>query len=82
MEQYLNQFGQPIGPPLPGWSERPPPARTPLIGHFCRVEPLDPECHAADLFDANNEDAGGRNWTYLPEDQGPYRSFDLYRRWA
>jgi RimJ/RimL family protein N-acetyltransferase len=82
MEQYLNQFGQPIGPPLPGWSERPPPARTPLIGHFCGVEPLDPECHAADLFDANNEDAGGHNWTYLPEDQGPYRSFDLYRRWA
>jgi hypothetical protein len=27
MEQYLNQFGQHIGPPLPGWLERPPPPR-------------------------------------------------------
>jgi RimJ/RimL family protein N-acetyltransferase len=82
MEQYLNQLGQPIGPPLPGWSKRPLPPRSPLLGRFCQVEPLDPERHAADLFGANNEDAEGRNWTYLPDDQGPYRSLDLYSRCA
>jgi RimJ/RimL family protein N-acetyltransferase len=31
---------------------------------------------------ANSADAVGRNWTYLPEDQGPHPSLDLYRRWA
>ena len=46
------------------------------------MEPLDPERQAAHLFDANSEDVEGRNWTYLPEDRGPYCSFDLYRRWA
>jgi RimJ/RimL family protein N-acetyltransferase len=46
------------------------------------VEPLDPQHHAEDLFAANREDTEGRNWTYLPGDQGPHRSLDLYRRWA
>ncbi len=53
-----------------------------MLGRFCRVEPLDPDRHAADLFVANSEDTEGRNWTYLPEDQGPHRSLDLYRRWT
>jgi RimJ/RimL family protein N-acetyltransferase len=43
---------------------------------------LDPERHSESLFAANREDGEGRNWTYLPDDQGPYRSLDLYRRWA
>jgi len=80
METHRNQFGQPIGTPLPGWSPRPLPPRTPMIGRFCRVEPLVAERHAVDLFDAYGEDAEGRNWTYLP--RGPYPSFDLYRDWA
>ena len=70
-EQQRNEFGQPIGAPLPGWSPRPLPPRTAMSGRFCRVEPLDPERHAADLFAANAEDAEGRNWTYLP--YGPFR---------
>ncbi len=76
-EQHYNELGQPIGAPLPGWSPRPLPPRTPIEGRFCRVEPLDPDRHAADLFAANSEDAEGRNWTYLPH--GPYPAFDLYR---
>ena len=36
-----------------------------MVGRFCRVEPLDPARHAADLFAANRLDAEGRNWTYL-----------------
>jgi RimJ/RimL family protein N-acetyltransferase len=53
-----------------------------MEGRLCRVEPLDPERHAADLFAANSDDTEGRNWTYLPEDQGPHSSLDLYRRWV
>ena len=79
-ELRRNEFGQPIGVPLPEWSPRPLPPRTPIEGRFCRVEPLDPERHAADLFAANSEDAEGRNWTYLP--YGPFPAFDLFREWV
>ncbi|MFZ3236514.1 MAG: GNAT family protein [Stellaceae bacterium] len=77
MDQRCNEFGQPIGAPLPDWAPRQRPPRTAMEGRFCRVEPLDPLRHAADLFAANSEDADGRNWTYLPH--GPYSSFDPYR---
>jgi RimJ/RimL family protein N-acetyltransferase len=76
-EQHYNAFGQPIGPPLLGWSARPLPPRSPIEGRFCRVEPLDCDRHAADLFAANSADAEGRNWTYLPS--GPFATFELYR---
>jgi RimJ/RimL family protein N-acetyltransferase len=74
--QHYNEFGQPIGPPLPGWAPPPWPPRRPIEGRFCRIEPLDPERHAADLFAANGADAEGRNWTYLPS--GPHPTFELY----
>jgi RimJ/RimL family protein N-acetyltransferase len=77
-EPHHNEFGQPIGPPLPLWTARPLPPRTPIPGRFCRVEPPDPQRHAAELYDANSDD-DGRNWTYLPH--GPYPSFDCYREY-
>ncbi len=78
-EPHVNSLGQPIGAPLPGW--RPPslPPRLPLDGRFCRLEPLDPERHAAELFAADRLDADGRNWTYLP--LGPFQRFEDYRQW-
>ena len=79
MSQHYNEFGQPIGAPPSDWSPRPFPPRTPIEGRFCRVEPLDAERHAAELFEANSDDAEGRNWTYLPH--GPYASFDHYREY-
>jgi RimJ/RimL family protein N-acetyltransferase len=79
MSQHYNEFGQPIGAPLPDWSPRPFPPRTPIEGHFCRLEPLDPDRHALELFEAYSEDAQGRNWTYLPH--GPYPSFGPYREY-
>jgi RimJ/RimL family protein N-acetyltransferase len=50
-----------------------------MSGRFCRVEPLDPERHAADLHGANREDAAGRMWTYLA--YGPFATLDAYRAW-
>lgn len=82
MQECRNQFGQPIGAPLPGWSARPLPPRRPMEGRFCRVELLDPKRHSESLFAANRENGEGRNWTYLPDDQGRHRSLDLYRGWA
>ncbi|HXY99322.1 MAG TPA: GNAT family protein, partial [Stellaceae bacterium] len=75
----VNSLAQPIGAALPGWQKRPPPPRTPMEGRFCRVEPLDPERHAAELFAANRLDGEGRNWTYLPT--GPFERPEDYRRW-
>ncbi len=74
-----NALGQPIGAPLPDWTARPRPPRTPMAGRFCRIEPLD-ERHAADLFAANAADRDGRNWTYLG--YGPYAALEDYRRWV
>ncbi|HVJ51200.1 MAG TPA: GNAT family protein [Aliidongia sp.] len=75
-----NALGQPVGPDLPGWTARPLPPRTPMIGRFCRLEPLDPERHAQSLFAANRLDADGRNWTYLFV--GPFERLEDYRAWA
>jgi RimJ/RimL family protein N-acetyltransferase len=79
MEPELNQFGQPAGAPVPEWTPRPPPPRSPMTGRFCTVEPLDAERHAAQLFAAFAED-DGRMWTYLP--RGPFASAADYREWA
>ena len=79
MSQRVNAFGQPIGPPLPGWQPAARPTRTALEGRFCRVEPLDVERHAHDLHDANSLDPEGRMWTYLFS--GPFADFAEYRAW-
>ena len=63
MTEHRNEYGQPIGSPVPGWSARPRPPRSAIAGRFCRVEPLDPERHAADLFQANRSAPDGRSWT-------------------
>src|SRR5262245_22531474 len=65
MEPTLNDLGQQIGFPLPGWSPPPAPPREPMQGRYCRLEPLDLERHAEALFEADAADADGRSWTYL-----------------
>ncbi len=79
MTEYHNALGQPIGFPVEGWTERPRPPRTAIEGRHCRVEPVDPTRHAADLHAANREDAQDRIWSYLP--YGPFETLDDYRAW-
>jgi RimJ/RimL family protein N-acetyltransferase len=79
MTERINHLGQPIGFPLPDWQARPRPPRTAMVGRFCRLETLDPDRHAAELFDANRQDKDGGNWTYLP--YGPFERFEDYRAW-
>jgi RimJ/RimL family protein N-acetyltransferase len=79
MGSIHNALGQPIGPPLPNWSARPLPPRRPILGRFCRIEPLDPDRHADSLYEANSHDAETRNWTYLFD--GPFAGPREYRAW-
>ncbi|AHV92402.1 GNAT family N-acetyltransferase [Bordetella holmesii] len=76
----LNSFDQPVGETLPGWTARPRPPRTPLEGRFCRLEPLDAERHAADLFAAYSAAPDGRDWTYLAV--GPFVTQQAYRTYC
>lgn len=77
--QRVNEFGQPIGFAVPDWRRPPYPSRVTLSGRFCRLEPLDPERHAADLHAANGRDADARSWTYLP--YGPFDDLASYLDW-
>lgn len=74
-----NEFGQPIGFPLPGWAPPSRPPREILTGKYCRLEPLDPDRHAAALFAAIASNGDAKSWTYLP--YGPFQNLSGYRAW-
>lgn len=63
-----NEHGQPIGEPVAGWSGCPAPARTPLLGHWVRLEPVGPE-HVADLFAALCAEDDDPLWTYRHDER-------------
>lgn len=69
MSEHLSAYGQPIGPPVEGWSECQRPKRIVLTGRYCRVAPIDVERDAPALFDAYMQAADGRDWTYLPQER-------------
>lgn len=80
MSDHENALGQLIGFPVPGWNARPRPPRTPMVGRYARVEPIDPARHAAELHAANLADEANRIWTYLP--YGPFATLDEYHGWV
>jgi RimJ/RimL family protein N-acetyltransferase len=69
----------PVGPPVPGWSPREPPPRSPMEGRYCRIEPLDPARHGRSLYEAWALDADGLGWTYFP--YGPFPDEAALRAW-
>ena len=77
MNVRLNEYQQPIGPNVEGWTARTQPPRTPMIGRYCRVEPVDVERDAKALFEAYSAAPDGRDWTYLFV--GPFNDFESYR---
>jgi len=76
---YTNQFGQPVGEPVPNWTQRPRPSPEPMEGRLCRLEPLNADRHVGALYEAHALDADGRNWTYLP--YGPFATFEDLSLW-
>ena len=80
MQHDTNNLGQPIGCEVPGWKPPQPPARATMEGRYCRLEPLDPDLHAASLFQANALNADGGMWTYMA--YGPFDTLDIYRKWV
>ena len=79
MTSETNQLGQPVGFAVPNWQPPALPTRNSMQGRFCRLEPLDLDHHANDLYYANSLDTEGRNWTYLP--YGPFATFEEYNGW-
>jgi RimJ/RimL family protein N-acetyltransferase len=76
MPSTFNQYQQPVGEPMPDWSARVHPPRSPIEGQYCRLEPLEPR-HAAELFTAYSQAPDGRDWTYMPV--GPFDNAASYR---
>lgn len=60
-----NEFGQPIGEPVPGWTPRPVIAPVTLTGRHVRLEPLT-TAHAGLLYGPMVTDSDPRIWTYYP----------------
>jgi RimJ/RimL family protein N-acetyltransferase len=75
-----NEYGQDIGFPVDDWAPRPQPGAVTLSGRFCRLEPLDADAHAADLYEAYSQAPDGRDWTYLFV--GPFANATAYRAYA
>ncbi|WP_064123962.1 GNAT family N-acetyltransferase [Halotalea alkalilenta] len=66
-----------LGAAVAHWRGAVTPPREPLLGRYCRLEPLDTERHAHSLWRAF---AGAEeNWRYLP--QPPFSEFATYRDW-
>lgn len=80
MPSVLNPYQQPVGAALPHWTAREQPPRSPLEGRYCRLEPLDPQRHAAELHAAYGKAADGRDWTYMSV--GPFADASSYREYT
>jgi RimJ/RimL family protein N-acetyltransferase len=75
----VNEFGQPIGFALKGWTPPPFPPHVSMTGKHCRLEPLDASRHARDLWTAQAEDKEGSRWTYLFT--GPFATFEDHEKY-
>ena len=64
----VNRYGQAIGDAVLNWMPPPAPARIPIRGTRCDLEPLDLDAHCDALYEANTR-GDGSNWTYLFADE-------------
>lgn len=63
----FNEYGQPVGESMVGWTARPEPGNVTSTGRTCRLEPLDASKHADELHAAYSHAPDDRDWTYLME---------------
>jgi RimJ/RimL family protein N-acetyltransferase len=73
-----NEWGQPIGPELPGFRLPPAPPRVAFGGPRVQLVPLDAQVHSGALWRALGP-VHPSHWTYLPygpfENEGAFRGF-------
>lgn len=75
----MDHHEPPVGEPVPAL-EVLRPSRVPLHGSFVSLEPIDPDRHAAGLFDAGHgSPEAAALWTYLP--YGPFPDAGAMQRW-
>lgn len=75
----LNEFGQPIGFAVPGWTPRPRPDPDALNGRYVRLERLATH-HIDDLTATICAPGTEARWTYMPT--GPFAGADAYGAYA
>ena len=73
----VNEFQQPIGSPV-DWQPRGLPQRVVLQGRTCRLEPLNIQSHARQLYQAYAQATDSRHWTYMA--YGPFASLEDYEK--
>lgn len=76
MSGSFNQFHQPVGQSLSDWKGAPFPLVQQMAGRYCKLERINAERHAKDLYEAYGEASDNRDWTYLPV--GPFETFDVF----
>ncbi|WP_414981422.1 GNAT family N-acetyltransferase [Congregibacter sp.] len=79
MSTFKNKLGQAVGAPVANWRGCAHPRGAVIEGRLCRLEPVDADRHARDLFAAFSEDHRAGNWTYLP--YGPFAGEDELHEW-
>ncbi|MEO1918192.1 MAG: GNAT family protein [Paracoccaceae bacterium] len=78
MTQRVNHLNQPIGDDVVWQAAKTPPLSN-MDGRHCRLEPIDIDRHAVDLFEAFSTDETGGIWTYLFTD--PFETEADFREW-
>lgn len=76
MTQQSND--RPLGEPVENWTPPPRPKGETLTGRYVRLERLDANAHAADLYRAFSGDDA--LWDYMAD--GPFHSAAAFHRWA
>lgn len=79
MTQNTNEFGQPVGEPIPTWQTVARPPRTSMEGNYCRIEAFDVDRHGPELYAAFAENEDGSMWTYMPN--GPFANEADFLDW-
>ncbi len=74
-----NHIGQEIGFTVNDWHDCQLPSRTDMNGRFCRLEALNLDKHAGDLYHSFSKDANHHKWTYLP--YGPFNEYESFYLW-
>lgn len=66
VELEMNEYGQPVGSPVPSWEAAKLPDGSSLVGRFCKLVPMDIDVHGEQLYDAFCNPIEEKDWTYLP----------------